>query len=201
MTLSPNPPGYHVLAESELEAIHQASLEVLQTTGYHLPVKEARRLIEENGGKVSGERGCLTLQMVEQSLNSIRPFQLYDRLGNPSQALTPGRVAFSTIADTFYVQDPYSQKVRPFMKADQAWLARVDAHAHPDARLEARHVRPRRVERRSRSSRHVCQNGLPVLAIIAVTSQRFPTLPSSAPQSLPQSKPIRFRFGGSTSRL
>lgn len=117
--------AYHALNRSDLEAIHAASLRILAQTGYHLPVEEARRLVAENGGRVDGERGYFTEAMVQRALESRKPFQMYDRSGRPSPILQPGRVCFSTITDTFYVQDPYQQAVRPFLKDDQRWLTTV----------------------------------------------------------------------------
>ncbi len=114
-----------MLASEQLQAIHAASLEVLQTTGYHAPVAEARQLVLEGGGKVSGERTYITPEMVDRALESVRPVQMFDRAGNPSRVLSYGEVSFGTIADTFYVLDSYTGQVRKFLKDDQRWLASV----------------------------------------------------------------------------
>jgi trimethylamine---corrinoid protein Co-methyltransferase len=116
---------FRVLTVEQLQAIHSASLEVLRTTGYHAPVPEARRLVLDGGGKVSGERIYITQEMVEKALQTYRPVSIFDRTGKPSRVLSNGEVCFSTIADTFYVLDPYTKQVRPFLKADQRWLATV----------------------------------------------------------------------------
>ncbi len=116
---------FRVLTLEQLQAIHSASLEVLRTTGYHTPVAEARRLVMDGGGKVSGERIFITPEMVDRALKSYRPVQMYDRLGKPSRVLSFGEVSFGTIADTFYVLDPYTKQVRQFLKDDQCWLASV----------------------------------------------------------------------------
>ncbi|MDI6696089.1 MAG: trimethylamine methyltransferase family protein [Anaerolineales bacterium] len=116
---------YRALSQTDLSAIHAASLEVLQTTGYHMPVQEARSLIAENGGRVVGERVYVTPEMVERAFKTLRPVRLYDRQGSPSPVVQPGRVCFGTIADTFYVHDPYTRSTRPFLKDDQRWLTTV----------------------------------------------------------------------------
>jgi trimethylamine---corrinoid protein Co-methyltransferase len=116
---------FRVLNDEQLQNIHNASLEVLQKTGYHVPVEEARQLVREGGGHVQGERAYFSPEMIERALKTIRPFQLFDRQGNPSQCLTRGQVTFSTITDTFYVIDPYTGSIRPFVKEDQRWLTRV----------------------------------------------------------------------------
>jgi trimethylamine--corrinoid protein Co-methyltransferase len=117
--------SYRALSDEDLTAIHLAALEVLQSTGYHMPVEDARRLILENGGRVDGERAYITPSMVKRALDSLRPVTLYDRLGRPSPVLQPGRVCFSTIVDTFYIQDPYTRTIRPFLIDDQRWLTSV----------------------------------------------------------------------------
>jgi trimethylamine--corrinoid protein Co-methyltransferase len=122
---APEVPAFRALSEEKLIAIHEASLEVLQRTGYHTPVAEARRLALAGGGRVEGERVFITPDMVSQALKSVRPVKLYNRRGELSPVVTPGRVTFGTIADTFYVSDPYTRTVRPFLKEDQGWLATV----------------------------------------------------------------------------
>jgi trimethylamine--corrinoid protein Co-methyltransferase len=116
---------FRVLSNDQARAIHEASLRVLQQTGYHTPVQEARRLLQDAGALVDGERVYIPPGLVEQALHTLQPVRLYDRQGQPTRLLEPGHVAFSTIADTFYVLDPYTRSVRPFLKADQSWLATV----------------------------------------------------------------------------
>lgn len=116
---------YQALTQTELSTIHAASLEMLQTVGYYMPVEEARQLIAESGGKVIGERVYIQPEMVERAFKTVRSVRLYNRLGDPSPVLQPGRVCFSTIADTFYVHDPFTRSTRPFYKDDQRWLTIV----------------------------------------------------------------------------
>jgi trimethylamine---corrinoid protein Co-methyltransferase len=116
---------FRVLSDDQAGAIHEASLHVLQQTGYHTPVQEARQLLQEAGARLEGERAYIPPDLVQQALQSLQPMRLYDRQGQPTRLLAPGHVAFSTIADTFYVQDPYTRSARPFLKADQGWLATV----------------------------------------------------------------------------
>ena len=114
-----------MLTSEQLQAIQSASLEVLRTTGYHAPVAEARQLILDGEGRVSGERIFITPEMVDRALKSYRPVRMYDRQGKPSRVLSHGEVSFGTIADTFYVLDPHTRQVRKFLKEDQSWLAAV----------------------------------------------------------------------------
>lgn len=114
-----------VLSSEQAAAIHTASLDVLQRTGYHTPVPEARQILQEAGARIENERAYIPPHLVENAFTTLRPVRLYDRLGQHTRLLEPGHVAFSTIADTFYVLDPNQQVVRPFLKGDQGWLSRV----------------------------------------------------------------------------
>jgi len=116
---------YRVLSADQASAIHAASLQVLQRTGYHVPVPEARQLLLAAGARVDGERAYISAELVENARKTVRPVRLYNRLGQATPLMEPGYVAFSTIADTFYVLDPYHGNVRPFLKQDQSWLATV----------------------------------------------------------------------------
>jgi len=129
-------PLYSVLSQDDLAGIHLAAVEILQTSGYHLPVAEARQLIADHGGRLEGQRAYITPEMIERAFDSLRPVRLYDRLGRPTRLMERGLgapICFSTIADTFFVQDPYQHSVRPFVIKDQCWLTTViDALANID---------------------------------------------------------------------
>ena len=116
---------FHVLTASQAAAIHNASLQVLEQTGYHTPVEEARRLLQSAGARVNGERVYIPASLVNNAMQTLHPVHLYDRLGRTTRLLESGYVAFSTISDTFYILDPYQKNVRPFLVADQGWLAKV----------------------------------------------------------------------------
>jgi trimethylamine---corrinoid protein Co-methyltransferase len=116
---------FRVLSADQASAIHAASLQVLEQTGYHTPVAEARQLLLAAGAKVEGERVCIPPGLVDNALKTLHPVRLYNRGGQITRLMEPGYVAFSTIGDTFYVLDPYLGRVRPFLKGDQSWLARV----------------------------------------------------------------------------
>jgi trimethylamine--corrinoid protein Co-methyltransferase len=55
----------------------------------------------------------------------MRPVKLFNRLGDPVNVLTPGKVTFGTNVDTIYIMDPYQQPIRPFVKNDEGWLILV----------------------------------------------------------------------------
>lgn len=116
---------FHVLAPTQVESIHDASLQVLQRTGYHTPVLEARQILGDAGAYVDGERVYIPPHLVDNAFKTLQPVTIYDRQGELTRLLEPGYVAFSSIADTLYVLDAYTGEVRPYLKGDQAWLATV----------------------------------------------------------------------------
>jgi trimethylamine--corrinoid protein Co-methyltransferase len=124
--VSPEPrtrPRLKVLTDQQAQAIHEASLQVLARTGYHVPVPEARTLLQSAGARVDGERVYITEAMVAQALKTIKLVTLYDRDGRPALPLAQGRVTFGMLADTIFVFDPYQRTNRPYVKADQEWFA------------------------------------------------------------------------------
>jgi trimethylamine---corrinoid protein Co-methyltransferase len=119
------PQQYSVLSDEQLQAIHNASLDVLETTGCLLPVAEARDLLAGAGARVEGERVYIRRESVEWALSHLQPVTLYNRLGEPALPLAEGPVTFGALVDNLYVQDPYQPRMRPFLRADLAWSARL----------------------------------------------------------------------------
>ncbi|MGQ9501389.1 MAG: trimethylamine methyltransferase family protein [Anaerolineae bacterium] len=111
-----------MLSDAQVQAIHKASLQVLQRTGYYVPVAEARELLIAAGARVDGERVYIPEDLVDQALQTLRPVTLYNRLGEPVLPLAEGRVTFGALADTVFIRDPYTCSNRPYRKADQTWF-------------------------------------------------------------------------------
>ncbi len=119
-------PRLRVLNGEQLQAIHRASLDVLSHTGYHVPAGVCPRPASHRRGRWSkASEFHISPDMVEQALKTVSLAHLYDRQGNPVRALTLEWTSFGGLADTFYVVDPYSRRVRPFLKNDQRTMATV----------------------------------------------------------------------------
>lgn len=118
-------PRLRVLSDGQAQAIHAASLQVLERTGYYVPVAGARDLLQAGGARVQGDRVYITQGMVEQALKTIRPVTIYDRAGLPALPLGQGRVTCGVLADTIFVHDPYQRANRPYVRDDQTWFASV----------------------------------------------------------------------------
>ncbi len=122
---NPSSPPLQWLSEQQLQAIHRASLQILQRSGFHTPVRAARELLAGAGARVDGQRVYIPDTLVDRALATLQPVTLFDRAGRPALPLSSGRCTFGTIADTIFVLDPYRRTSRPFVKADQLWLTRL----------------------------------------------------------------------------
>jgi trimethylamine---corrinoid protein Co-methyltransferase len=114
-----------VLSDGQMEAIHDASLDVLARVGCLVPVPEARDLLAGAGARVDGQRVYIGPETVEWALDNLRPVTLYNRVGAPLLPLAEGHVTFGALVDNLYVQDAYRSGMRPFLRSDLAWSARL----------------------------------------------------------------------------
>jgi trimethylamine--corrinoid protein Co-methyltransferase len=120
-----SPLHLRALTEEQLKSIHEASLEVLLHTGYHIPVAEVQDLLHDAGARVEGERVFIPSNLVDRALQSVQPVTIYDRAGEPALPLWDGKVIFGALADTFTVMDPWTQSMRPHKREDQRWFTRL----------------------------------------------------------------------------
>ncbi len=118
-------PRLHLLSPEQAQAIHSASLQVLQRTGYHVPLAEARSLLSAGGARAEGSRVYIPPTMVERALGTLRPVTLFNRLGQPVLPLAAGKVSFGASVDSPHIIDPVTRRIRPFSREDQSWFTRV----------------------------------------------------------------------------
>jgi trimethylamine--corrinoid protein Co-methyltransferase len=92
-------PPMEIVSKDELEAIHQASLTVLEEIGMDFMLPEARDLLKKAGAKISGERVHFDRSMVEELVASA-PEQFVLHARNPVNSLELGtrRMTFGTVA-------------------------------------------------------------------------------------------------------
>jgi trimethylamine--corrinoid protein Co-methyltransferase len=115
----------HALTDDQCAAIHRASLDVLARTGCVMPVARARELLADAGCRVEGERVRIPAHVVERALATLRPVVIYDRNGAPALPLAEGRVTFGALTDNLYVQAPFEPAMRPFLRSDLEWSAKL----------------------------------------------------------------------------
>jgi len=121
--------GFNVLSESQVKDIHQASLEILQSTGVNIHLKETRDMLEDAGCNVEGERVYFPPSLVEWAIDSApsRTY-LFDRNGENPLTLGGHNTTFGLGPTLLNMRDHETGERRPFRKQDTVNAARlVDA--------------------------------------------------------------------------
>ncbi|MEZ5339927.1 MAG: trimethylamine methyltransferase family protein [Acidimicrobiales bacterium] len=92
--------GYqHVVSDDQVEALHQASLRLLETTGIEFLHPMARKILQDNGATVTGERVCLPGEMVEAMVaKAPTTFRLHSRTPGKSYQIGGNTVVNATVA-------------------------------------------------------------------------------------------------------
>ncbi len=121
--------GFEMLSESQVKDIHEASLEILQTTGVNIHLKETRDMLEDAGCDVDGERVYFPPGLVEWAIDSAPSrVNLYDRNGKNPLTLGGHNTTFGLGPTLLNMRDPETGERRPFRKQDTVNAARlVDA--------------------------------------------------------------------------
>lgn len=121
--------GHRVLSESQIKAIHEASLQVLERTGVFVQSEAVQDLLADAGCTVKGNTVRIPSHLVEWAIN-VAPsqFLLYDRNGqNP--LLVGGHNTYFGLGPTLLnMLDPETGERRRFTKGDTEKAVRlVDA--------------------------------------------------------------------------
>ena len=118
--------GLNVFAQKQVDALHQATLEILEKTGVEVQAEEGLVLLREAGAKVEGMRVRIPAHLVEQALESAPPrIDIYSRSGKHAMCLEDSRIHFGTGSDLPFANDLESGKRRLSLKEDTARAARV----------------------------------------------------------------------------
>ena len=127
-------PGLRLLSESQKDAIHSATLELLRRTGVDVLVPEIRDLLKKVGCWMDGERVYIPPHLIEWAIRSAPSrVVLCDRKGNPAMELEGRKGYYGTGSDTPFVIDAYTGERRQTLLKDVANVAKlVDALEHID---------------------------------------------------------------------
>ncbi len=122
-------PGIRMLSESQKEAIHSATLELLRRTGVDVLVPEVRDLLKKAGCWIDGERVRIPPHLIDWAIRTAPSrVVLCDQNGNPAMELEGRKGYYGTGSDTPFVIDAYSGERRQAVLKDIANVARlVDA--------------------------------------------------------------------------
>ena len=111
---------------SQIDRIHEATIEILSGTGVVVKNREALTLLAEAGATVDGNRVKIPENLVDRAIESApENITVYDRKGKVAMSLGDGRNHFGTGSDLVSVMDPETGKHRETAKADVERIARL----------------------------------------------------------------------------
>lgn len=130
--MSPNNvlPQLSLLSEEQIAQAHEYALKILGTTGTRVDSEPARRLLERKFGAacVDGDRARFPAEVVEWAIQSApSKIDIYDRAGNRAFQLGDGRAHFGVGVTALYYQDPQTDHLTPFSRANMRDMVRLGA--------------------------------------------------------------------------
>lgn len=120
--------GLTLFSDEDMEAIHLATLEVLERTGVFVEADEALDIFADGGCSVDRERHNVTIppHIVEEAIASAPPrVTLCGRDQRNDVVLEPGRVSFCTFSEGIMMVDLRTSEHRPTTKNDVAEIGRL----------------------------------------------------------------------------
>jgi len=120
-------PNFRLLSEKQIETIHQATLQLLETCGVRVAHPDALDLLRQAGCLVQGEeRVLIPGWLVEQCIRSApSSVTIYDRLGKPAMQLGGRNSYYGMGTDLIRTQALYSGETRPSRLQDVVNAARL----------------------------------------------------------------------------
>jgi len=98
--------NWEVLSEKEVNAINEASLDILENTGLLIESKAVRDLLVEGGGLVDGEKIKFPRSLLEECINKNKPtIQMTDRNGKDAYLIGDGTAKFAGGHNAVFVKD------------------------------------------------------------------------------------------------
>jgi trimethylamine--corrinoid protein Co-methyltransferase len=123
--------GLNFLDSEQIKQIHGASLNLLTSLGMKVGGERALKLFKERGAKVDGDRVVISEKMLNEALSTVpKELKLYKRDGSPYLEITPNgrQVFYGTHSDQLELLDPFTGKVRPFVRADNKLMCQLASY-------------------------------------------------------------------------
>ncbi|MEG1497249.1 MAG: trimethylamine methyltransferase family protein, partial [Clostridiales bacterium] len=119
--------GFHFFEKEDLEAIHDATLEVMMDVGINVYGKEAHELLIDAGCKITEEnRIHFPAQLVNDAITSApSEFLMAGRESKFDALQKPGKVTYTNFGTGIMIDDPFTGEWRKTTKHDLALAARV----------------------------------------------------------------------------
>jgi trimethylamine--corrinoid protein Co-methyltransferase len=114
------------LSRSDSEAIHTASLEVLEKTGVSVKSESAVKQLCENGATASSDRVRIPSSLVEEMLRKVPGLiSLYSRDGKERYEVGGSRVIFNPASSSIYFRDEEKGQIRKATSDDLVRFVKV----------------------------------------------------------------------------
>ena len=120
--------AFEVLNRGKIERVHETSLHIVERIGVRVGGERSVALLKKAGCAVDADgRVKIPRKRVEQALQTApKKLVLYDRAGKPAMEIDQRRpVYFGCHSDMLAFVEPFTGKVRDFVKADIATLCRI----------------------------------------------------------------------------
>ena len=123
-----------ILTAEQIDRIHAASLEILETIGIEITHEQARKLLRERGCSLQDKRAYLPHTLVEDVLQQCpKSFTVYNRDASLSYEMALGKLYFQNASQIPFVIEMGSGKRREARMQDLIDSARLlDALPHYD---------------------------------------------------------------------
>jgi trimethylamine--corrinoid protein Co-methyltransferase len=121
-------PIIQVLNQEKIHHIHQYTLNILANPGVRIDSPEIVSLLEKRIGKsaISGDCVRLPADLVEWAIHTAPPVvEIFDRRGQPAFRLGDDRTRFGIGVTTLYYQDPITDALSPFTRANMQTMTRL----------------------------------------------------------------------------
>ncbi|UQZ90993.1 trimethylamine methyltransferase [Deltaproteobacteria bacterium Smac51] len=123
--------GLEVLNAEKIAKIHEASLHLLTKSGMKVGGERGLEILRKSEARVDGEMVYITEKMLDEALKTVpKELNLYRRDGSPYIHInkTDHPVFYGTHADQLEIVDPFTGKVRPFLRADNKLMCQLGSY-------------------------------------------------------------------------
>ena len=126
-------PSYHFLTTEQIQSIHAATLELLETEGVDVLHDEARQMLADAGCELKGKhRVLIPGKLVEAAIKTApSSIIIYNRLGETALHLEDRRIHFGLGTDLAHTYDLETGRLRKSKLKDVETSVRI-ADALPD---------------------------------------------------------------------
>lgn len=119
---------FNILSQEEIELIHEKSLELIETVGMKICGEHAQEALKAKGVTFDeNDIAKIPRALIMEALETVpKEIKLYNRMGEEQMVLnSENRVYWGTHSDQLEIVDPYTNKARPFMKADTEMMGKI----------------------------------------------------------------------------